>query len=773
MAAAACAQCPTTISTFPYQEGFEATAAWTSGGSGNDWAWGTPAKPVINSAGGGSKCWIVGGLTTSSYSPGEQSWLMGPCFDFSALPFPIVSFKFFWECERTYDGAGFQYSLDQGATWSNVGTVNEPPDCYTQNWFNASGILNLNQASPNAGWSGRVGPTVGSCQGGQGSGAWVTASHCLAFLGGEPSVKFRFVFGAGTTCNAYDGVAVDDINIGAAPPEPNPVQWTCFADTIAITGLQTCADAWDWNFGDPASGAANTSTAQTPQHVFSAPGVYNVTLTLSYSCRSPQIVPIAVNILGLQVLTTDPTCAGNDGSVEAIITGASGPLTYQWNPGGYTTSMVNGLGAGSYVLLANDGGTCPTGAMVTLSPPPSSPSASASSTPVSCNGFADGSATVVANGGTPGYTYAWSPSGGNNATANNLAAGNYTCTITDGSNCATVVSVMVTEPMAIVLTAQDDIALCLGDATTLTATTVGGTGTIIYAWSPAGPDVQPQSTSTFSVAATDDNGCTSAIEDVTVTIGSVATPTFIVGDTLGCSPHCASFAADNASDQLVWDFGDGTTAADLGEVRHCYAAGGVYDVTLTATSASGCSGSWTYAEAVDVIQSPIAAFIAVPPVSTMEQPTIHFVDESSGADSLQWSFGVLDSASTERAPSFTYDSVACYTVSLRVASVEGCASTISGEVCIEDPYALYVPNAFTPNDDGFNDSFFPVTSVRDPKDFQLLIYDRWGQVLFTSASPSQAWDGGGTPIGVYVWKLWIRDTLGKQHESMGHVSLVR
>jgi hypothetical protein len=139
-AAASRGQCPTTISAFPYQEGFEASAAWTSGGTGNDWAWGTPAKPVITGAGGGTKSWIVGGLTTSNYSPGEQSWLESPCFDFSALPFPFISFKLFWECERVYDGLGFQYSLNQGATWINVGSAADPPDCYTQNWFNAASL---------------------------------------------------------------------------------------------------------------------------------------------------------------------------------------------------------------------------------------------------------------------------------------------------------------------------------------------------------------------------------------------------------------------------------------------------------------------------------------------------------------------------------------------------------------------------------------------------------------------------------------------------------
>ncbi len=772
-ASASRGQCPTTISAFPYQEGFEASAAWTSGGTGNDWAWGTPAKPVITGAGGGTRSWIVGGLATSNYSPGEQSWIESPCFDFSALPFPFISFKLFWECERVYDGLGFQYSLNQGATWINVGSAADAPDCYTQNWFNATSINNLNLASPSEGWSGRVGTTIGSCLGGQGSGAWLTASHCLSGLGGEPSVKFRFVFGAGTTCNGYDGVAVDDVFIGEAPPETNPVQWTCFGDTLSISSVQTCADSWSWDFGDPASGAANTSAQQTPQHVFSAPGTYSVTLTLTYSCRSPQVVPIAVTVLDLQIITTDPSCAGNDGSMQAVVSGAAGPVSYLWNPGGFSTSTVSGIGAGSYAFVANAVGACPIGQLVTLAPPPSAPTASIASSAATCNGFADGSASVTVNGGTPGYTYAWSPSGGSSASATGLSAGTYACTITDAANCATSVSIAVAEPQALIVAAQDDLSLCLGDASTLSASASGGTPGYTYMWSPSGPDVSPSTTTTFSVIATDANGCLSNAEEVLVTIGSVATPTFTVFDTLGCSPHCAAFEADNPSDELVWDFGDGTTATGLDEVRHCFATGGSYDVTLTATSADGCSGSWTLLAAVDVIQSPSASFTAHPPATTTEQPVITFFDQSSGADSLVWDFGVGDSTSHAAAPSFTYDSVACYTVRLIAVNDHGCTSTAESQVCVEDPFGLWVPNAITPNGDGYNDRFFAVTTVANPTEFELLIFNRWGQQVFTGARPDEGWDAAGVPDGVYAWKLRIRDTLGKRHEHFGHVSVLR
>src|SRR5690606_16919098 len=201
----ALAQCGTPIATFPYTEGFETAPAWTSGATARDWAWGTPSHPLINSAGGGTKCWCVGGLSGTFYNNNERSWLESPCFDFSALDNPRIAFKIFWEVERQYDGMTFQYSTDGGLTYSNVGAFGETLDCNTTYWFNSNNITNLGAGiNPKHGWSGRQGSTQGSCLGGNGSQAWVTAKHCLGWLAHAPSVRFRFYFGAGSECNNYD-----------------------------------------------------------------------------------------------------------------------------------------------------------------------------------------------------------------------------------------------------------------------------------------------------------------------------------------------------------------------------------------------------------------------------------------------------------------------------------------------------------------------------------------------------------------------------------------
>ena len=102
-----------------------------------------------------------------------------------------------------------------------------------------------------------------------------------------------------------------------------------------------------------------------------------------------------------------------------------------------------------------------------------------------------------------------------------------------------------------------------------------------------------------------------------------------------------------------------------------------------------------------------------------------------------------------------------------------------GDPLIKDEHILFAPNSFTPNGDGNNDSFIPegVGIVKD--DYQLLIFDRWGSLIFESNDPKIGWDGRANngnklaQIDTYVWKVILTDNFGKQHSYHGHVNLIR
>ena len=113
--------CTGTIATYPYAQGFETNdGGWIPGGTSSDWEWGIPTKPIITTAGTGTRCWVTGTLTGGAYNNSENSFLVSPCFNFSTLQYPEIRFKLFWETERRFDGASFEYSIDGGNSWTDV-----------------------------------------------------------------------------------------------------------------------------------------------------------------------------------------------------------------------------------------------------------------------------------------------------------------------------------------------------------------------------------------------------------------------------------------------------------------------------------------------------------------------------------------------------------------------------------------------------------------------------------------------------------------------------
>lgn len=516
------AQCGTPISVFPYTEGFETTnGGWTAGGSLSDWAWGAPAKPVINSAATGAKCWIVGGLTGSTYNDGEASWLQSPCFDFTSLQYPKISFSVFWETEQRFDGAGFQYSINNGASWANVGSISEPANCLNGNWFNYSPVTYLNGlATVRDGWSGNIQSTGGSCLGGGGSGRWVNAKHVMPNLAGVPNVIFRFIFGAGTQCNAYDGFAVDDIVIGEAPPNNASFTYSCTnSNTVSFTNTSALCPAIIWGFGDAASGPVNNqSNLPNPSHVFSGPGQYIITLTANGPANASSTTNQTINILGLttSVISGNNCFGDNNGSVSvSVIPALAGPFFYSWNTTPpQNTATATGLGGGSYTVTVNALNSCTSTATAIIM----APAALAHTVNIvqpGC-GVATGTATIIESGGTPPYTYSWSPSGGTGSTASGLSPGNYTVTVTDNKLCTENINIVIataTPPNISISNKKDVTCFGLRDGTA-TALATGGNAPYSYSWNTV--PTQNNATASnlvagnYTVSVTDNNGCSAS-----------------------------------------------------------------------------------------------------------------------------------------------------------------------------------------------------------------------------------------------------------------------
>lgn len=498
--------CTGTITSFPYNQGFETTDGnWLAGGTASDWDWGTPAKAVINTAGGGNRSWMVGGLIGSSYNNGENSFLMSPCFNFSTLVYPQISFKVFWETERRFDGASFQYSINGGTSWTTLGSDNSNSNCDGENWFNANGITYLGNT---VGWSGNVQSNSGSCLGGSGSGAWLTAKHTLSMLSGQANVRFRFTFGAGTTCNAYDGFAVDDIQIQEAPPNTASFTSNCVTPRqVSFTSVATCAQSYAWDFGDAGTGPNNTSTAANPSHLFSSAGIFVVTLTTRFLNGPPHTSTKEIVMLGLNGSLTWPGRCSNlpNATIAVVASGSTTAYFYNWNTNpAQTTSSVSNVGPGNYLVTVSSLNACsvqgsfelPNTTPIVLNP---------TITDASCAG-ANGSIAANVSGGIAPYTYTWS-NGANTASVQNLSAGSYTLQVRDINGCSVAASNLQVKSIkaGLAVNLGPDAILCPGERLVLNAGISGnylwqdGSGLASYSVTNAG---------TYHVTVTDAAGCT-------------------------------------------------------------------------------------------------------------------------------------------------------------------------------------------------------------------------------------------------------------------------
>jgi gliding motility-associated-like protein len=520
------AQC---MNTFPYTEDFEANNGnWTSGGTGNDWAWGQVSKSYIQQAASGNNCWVTGGLTNAFYNLGERSFVASPCFDLSSLQYPYISFNVFWETENQYDGAGFQYSFDS-ITWVNLGSRQEVALCNEGNWFNTSGINNLTGLTGvTDGWSGNTQNTQGSCQGGGGSGGWRKAEYCMAQLKGKSKVYFRFIFGAGTQCNDYDGFAFDDVYIGEAPPSTFDFTYSCagyVVTTLPVSAIKyECLDSFflyvdgkmmGQNVGGLLSYAINLETFITASNGLYPAFPHTITWEYRGPCHPPISVTKVIPDFQYTINATPLTCAGNNnGALEVQLTGGSVPKVLSWfNANTFTSINANpatNLPPGSYYATLIDSFNCYIYSDTITLDTPGNINTNLTVAADTCN-LLTGYASTNPAGGTPPYQYQWS-NGSTNASISNVAAGPYQLTVYDAGGCSVTAQAEVgyTSGLFLQVVERKDVT-CFGSNDGKASILVsGGTEPYSYVWSNNANTaaIQKLPEGVYTLTVSDSQGCT-------------------------------------------------------------------------------------------------------------------------------------------------------------------------------------------------------------------------------------------------------------------------
>ncbi len=583
------AQCTATVNKFPYNENFETSNGnWVSGGLASDWEWGKPAKQVINAAGSGSKCWMTGGLNKKAYNDAENAWLKSPCFNFSALKDPYITFKVFWETSWKDDGAILQYSTDNGISWQILISQNEPANCLSEKWFNTSFVENLS----GQGWSGNIQSSRPGCLISNGSINWVTAKHNAPDLAGKQNVIFRFVFASGAACNDFDGFAIDDFSIEEAPSGIASFTYSC-SSNLRVNFSSTsslCPTSFLWNFDDPSSGLENTSTDPNPTHAYTLGGKYKVSLTVSgpgnnsstFTLPNLEIIDNITASIVIPVRCYDDTT----GSLTVNYTGDSSAVSYSWDSDPVqTTRTAVHLGAGDYnVTILNSEG-CPASANISLGEPPPLLYTTAIVKP-GCTA-SNGSISVAMSGGMAPYSYSWSPDVSNTSSAKNLPSGTYKVTVTDNNQCYKVISIDLpgAGDLAAAITTSKDANCFAGNDGAATVTANGGLAPYLYSWPSVGSNkaaVNNLTAGTYPAIITDAKGCkafASAVihEPAALTSNMQLQQTFcgsnngtaVVKANGGTAPYQYIWSHDNNTNADVYNLGAGQYIVTIKDNHSC------------------------------------------------------------------------------------------------------------------------------------------------------------------------------------------------------------
>ena len=427
--------------------------------------------------------------------------------------------------------------------------------------------------------------------------AAATGSIDLTVSGGTPPYSYSWSNSASTqdlnsiTAGTYSVVVTDNIgcttNVSVTLTQPPAISLSATTTNVnCFAGMDGTADLTATG-GTPGYTYSWSSGATTEDEPSLAAGTYTLLLTDANGCNAvlsgititePSEVTAAVSV-------TDVTCNGsNTGSATMTVSGGIPGYTYSWSPAGGTNATATGLSAGTYTCNITDNNGCILPQTCSISEP-AIITVTASGTDLTCNGDSTGTALVNVTGGIPGYSYNWMPGNMSNANIPALAAGTYTCTVTDMNGCTNTGSITITEPSLITASATSTSVSCAGGSDgSATLTVSGGTPGYSYSWGNGDTSAMADSLSggTHSCTITDMNGCL-LIQQVIVSEPSPIVINLAVTNASSCGGNEGSIDATptGGTGSYTYSWSNGPVTQD-----NFTLSAGTYSITVTDTN--GC-----------------------------------------------------------------------------------------------------------------------------------------------------------------------------------------
>jgi gliding motility-associated-like protein len=405
---------------------------------------------------------------------------------------------------------------------------------------------------------------------------------------------------------------------------------------------------------------------------------------------------------------------------------------------------------------------------------------------ISCFGYNDGSIILSPVGGNPPYNFLWD-NGSTNQSLFSLSEGNYSFSITDQSGCTVYNTVNIEEANQIFLDFIATSPICRNDESTLSINIsnsnfnsytvllqdsilksyiIDTNGLLIATGLPI--ILTPNfSCDPVIISLTDENGCTTVVNDnVHIEVKQlpvlavneadicIGTPSFTL---INATPTGGSYKIEGVST----DFFD---ASNLNP--------GNYNITYSYTDPiTSCSNQTT--EILTISDSPRADMLFSPQPANISDPNIFFRDNSNEEVLIsEWDLGDGTIIYDDLSFWHTYNDIGSYTIRYYITNLYGCTDSVVKQLNINPNYSTFIPNSFTPNNDGDNDVFFPHSLGY--KSYNIKIFDRWGGIIFDE--DDLAWDGnanGKIIGGLYSYSIKILDFKDKPFIYTGIVNLIR
>ena len=595
-----------------------------------------------------------------------------------------------------------------------------------------------------------------------------------------------------------------------------PIEWC-----VSCGGSSsTCGFDWEWQ---PAEYLVDPNVPQPTMNTFDGAPI-EFTLFVEPvgfdNCQATDVVTVSPGF-AFEVEQQQPSCFANDGIIGVEVfedaNDPQGPFTIQLyvdGPGGtelieelewdnITDFYYNDLVPGDYSVVVFNNEDCIYNQSILLEDPLPL-TLEIPTNQVICLG---GAATLeVGSDQDPlnVWTYVWDnglPNGPVQQVSPNTSTV-YTVQGFDVNGCPTdeyQVGVNVLAPINADLVASD--FLCSGEEAYLDASASnGGSGSgYTYTWSFEGNTLNedeesiwttPPSTGTYCVTVDDDCETPPATACSEVVLESPVPIVFSADTTEACGT--GTFLFTNETDpslitSSLWAFGDGTYAGESNTIK-TFQQPGFYDVSLTVTSqAGGCEYTQVQEAYINVYPIPEVGYFAGPQPTRAPDTEIDF-DGYSNANVVEWfwTFNTFNPLgySYEQDPTFQFPMAegGIYPVQLQITDANGCVNVVNRQIEIQSMFNLFIPTSFTPNNDGYNDAFFVEGTDIDPDRFEFEIWNRWGELIWSTTDPTDAWFGQVgeegqhyVPNGPYSYRIEVHSLEEEsfRKEVFGVVTIIR